>query len=93
MREILSELYGKENCNDILQKVNELIQKYQDKNSIFDIAKIESTYTDGSRCTFKVNGTNYFSLIPEYTTDGEHLNRLGRKKVAEQLIIFLANLN
>ena len=35
----------------------------------------------------------YYSMAPEYTTDGGHLNETGRKRVAEQLLIFLANLN
>jgi lysophospholipase L1-like esterase len=32
------------------------------------------------------------SLCPEYTEDGGHLNAVGRKTVAEQLLVFLAGL-
>lgn len=60
--------------------------------SIFDLAKIESTYSDGSRETFTAQGQTYYSLIPDYTDDGGHLNEAGRKKVSEQLLLFLSNL-
>ncbi len=69
-----------------------LIETYQGKEPIFDIAKIESTYPNGKRCTFEIKGNTYYSMVPEYTSDGGHLNELGRRKVAEQFLIFLANL-
>lgn len=85
-------LYGvKENMNR--NKYNELIrEKYQGKDPILDIATIESTYPDGTRSTFKVDGKTYNSMVPEYTNDGGHLNVSGRKKVAEELILLLSNL-
>ena len=70
-----------------------LIEEYQDKDFIFDIAQIESTRPDGTRFTFDINGNTYYSLVPEYTSDGGHLNEIGRKKVAEQFLLFLANLD
>ena len=70
-----------------------LIKQYEGKEPIFDIAKIESTYPDGTRCSFSIDGKTYYSMVPEYTTDGGHLNEIGRKKVAEQFLILLANLN
>ena len=74
--------------------INEmLIQEYYGKAPIFDLAKIESTFPDGTRCTFNKDGKTYYSMVPEYTDDGGHLNKTGRKKVAEQLLIFFANLN
>ena len=39
------------------------------------------------------HGKTFYAMAPEYTYDGGHLNELGRKKVAEQLLILLANLN
>ena len=73
---------------------NEMLRKkYEGKEPIFDLAKIESTYPDGRRCTFTKDGKTYYSLVPEYTNDGGHLNEQGRKVVAEQLLILLANLN
>ena len=72
---------------------NELIKnEYGGKELVFDLAMFESTYTDGRRETFTKNGKKYYSLVLDYTTDGGHLNETGRKKIAEQLLIFLANL-
>ena len=70
-----------------------LIKQYEGKEPIFNIAKIQSTYPDGTRCSFTKDGKTYYSMVPEYTTDGGHLNEAGRKKVAEQFLILLAKLN
>ena len=70
-----------------------LIQEYYGKAPIFDLAKIESTFPNGTRCSFTKDEKTYYSLVPEYTNDGGHLNETGRKKVAEQLLILLAKLN
>lgn len=85
-------VYGvKENV--IRHKYNELIRsKYKGKEPIFDIALIESTRLNGSRSAFQYDGNTYYSLAEEFTTDGGHLNKIGRKRVAEQLILFLAKL-
>jgi hypothetical protein len=72
--------------NDLLKKA------YGGKESLFDLAKIESTYQDGKRSSFTSNGKTYYCLAPEYTTDGGHLNEKGCKIVAEQLLIFFADL-
>jgi hypothetical protein len=78
----------------IKNKFNNLIRnEYDGKEPIFDIAEIESTYPDGSRSTFTRNGKIYYSLVPQYSRDGAHLSKSGRKIVAEQFLIFLANLN
>ena len=70
-----------------------LIKQYQGKEPILDIAKIESTFPDGTRSTFTKDGNTYYSMVPEYTHDGGHLNELGRIKVAEQLLLLLANVS
>ena len=75
-------------------KFNDLLKReYAGKESVFDLAKIESTYPDGRRETFKRKDKRFYSLVHDYTHDGAHLKELGRKKVAEQFLIFLANLN
>jgi len=68
-----------------------LLNKYKGKESIFDIAKIQSTFPDGTRSIFTKDGKTYYSMVPEYSYDGGHLNELGRKKVAEQLLVLFAN--
>lgn len=77
----------KNEFNDLLQS------EYAGKEPVFDLASIQSTFPDGRRSTFKRNGRSYYSLVPDYTHDGGHLDEFGRKKVAEQLLILLANLN
>ena len=73
---------------------NEMLRKeYEEKEPLFDIAKIESTFPNGTRCSFTKDGKTYYSMVPEYTYDGGHLNETGRKKAAEQLLILLAQLN
>ncbi len=65
---------------------------YGSQKNFFDIAAAESTYQDGRRSSFELEGKTYFSLIPEYTMDGGHLNEKGRKIVAEQFLLTLANM-
>ena len=75
------------------EQFNTLLRKeYSGKEPIFDLAGIESIFPDGTRSTFKKDGKEYPALVPAYTNDGGHLNESGRKKVAEQFLILLANL-
>jgi hypothetical protein len=78
---------------DVLELIELLIKQYEGKEPIFDIAKIQSTYPDGNRCTFSKFGERYYSMVPGYFSDGGHLNETSRKKVAEQFLILLAKLN
>ncbi|MCF8026201.1 MAG: hypothetical protein K9J79_11725 [Desulfobacteraceae bacterium] len=67
-------------------------QEYESTGRLFDIAKIESTYMDGSQETFEKDGNKYAALVPSYTYDGGHLNELGRKIVAAHLLNMMAGL-
>ncbi len=72
---------------------NELmIETYEGKEPLFDLARVESTLIDGKRQYHELDGDIYYSMITEYTDDGGHLNEIGRKIVAEQFIIFLTDL-
>jgi len=70
---------------------NKFLRDYY-KTNLFDLARFESTKQDGTRQMFTLNGKSYYSLVPEYTLDKGHLNEIGRRYVAEQLLIFLATL-
>jgi hypothetical protein len=71
---------------------NNLLRKeYQGKEPIFDLADVESTYPDGTRQTFSKDGNTYYSLVPNYTNDGGHLNELGRRIAAGHLLLLLAS--
>lgn len=65
---------------------NSLLIKNYVKEKVFDLAKVESQYPDGSRSFFKFKGKIYYSLVKKYTNDGGHLNELGRLITAKELI-------
>lgn len=72
------------------QAYNELLRaEFAGKAPLFDIAAIEST-RGGDRVSFTSEGKTAFALAPEYTHDGGHLNPVGRRLVAEQLLVLLA---
>ena len=64
----------------------------EQKKPLFDLAAIESTAPDGTRASFVRDGKTYYQMVSDYTHDGGHLNELGQKRVAEQLLVFLAGL-
>ncbi len=74
------------------QYTQKIINTYQDVDPIFDIANFESTSLEGKPNFFKWENTEYRSLVPAYTDDGGHLNKLGRKVIAEKFLKFLAKL-
>ncbi len=77
----------------IRQHYNELLNSaYSKTGPFFDLALIESVNTSGFAC-YALKGAEKVSVMaPEYTEDGGHLNSQGRKKVAEQLLIILAEM-
>lgn len=82
-----AELNAKRNeFNDVLRKT------YAASNAIFDLAALESTHADGSRCFFPKGNNKIYTLAPEYTADGGHLNELGRRLAAEELLRVLAEV-
>ena len=56
---------------------NNLVRQAYSSAPIFDLAEVESTHSDGSRSYSVVDGENIYTLAPEYTTDGGHLNEVG----------------
>ncbi len=71
---------------------NDLLRETYRGDALFDLAEIESTHPDGSREFFSSASRAIYTLCPEYTTDGGHLNALGRKMAAEKLIGLLAQI-
>ena len=62
---------------------------YGQKGTIFDIARYESTFPDGTRMACRNDGKDCYGLIPGYTYDGGHLNQTGRIIVAKGLLELL----
>ncbi len=58
----------------------------------FDLALAESTTPEGSMCHVGRGAAKVGFMVSQYTDDGGHLNSLGRKRAAEQLLITLARM-
>lgn len=69
---------------------NDLMRQAYPSDSIFDLAKAESTHPDGSRSYFTADGKQICILAEEYTTDGGHLNALGSQVAAREMLKTLA---
>jgi hypothetical protein len=78
--------FARERFNDLLR------QAYGGREPLFDLAAIESTRPDGRREVIRSGGRSAYALVPTYTTDGSHLNEVGRRRVAADLLVFLAQL-
>ncbi len=89
-------ILGKPTARNIDAKRNEfnklLRETYAGTDPIFDLAEVESTHPDGSRSYFMSGNERIYTLAPEFTTDGGHLNEAGRRAAAERLLLVLAKL-
>lgn len=84
----------KRELNSIRNRYNSLLREaYAGREPLFDIAGIESTLPDGSRSAFVSGGDTIYALHEGFTNDGGHLNEVGRRRVAESFLAFLANLS
>jgi len=92
LKESIKLLTGKP-TNANRQQYNTLLkQAYSQKDTVFDLAGVESVNPDGFRLYTLKGKEQIFFMCPQYTNDGGHLNEQGRKKVAEQLLITLAEM-
>jgi hypothetical protein len=71
---------------------NAMLRHHFGSRPIFDLAAVESTREDGSRVYFLQNEKTVYTMAPEYTTDGGHLNEIGRRAAARQLLEVLAGM-
>lgn len=71
---------------------NRLLRDAYQQDPIFDLAEVESTHADGSRCFFTTANQQVYTLCPEYSTDAGHLNEVGRQTAAKRLLDVLASL-
>jgi hypothetical protein len=67
-------------------------QAYRGREPVFDLAAVEASLPGGGIETFTIGGRHGLALVPAYASDGAHLNRAGRRVVAESLLAFLAEL-
>lgn len=93
----IKEVFGKSlsGIDDNIKRntYNEMLkEKYESKEPVFDLAKVESTMPDGTRSSFVKDGRLYYSMTAEYTDDGGHLKKSERKIIAEQFLLILSKL-
>lgn len=76
--------------NYVRMRYNELLrERFSGREFLFDLAGYESTDPEGMQWFVSWKGHEVPVLVPSYTDDGGHLNALGRRHVAEQLLIGL----
>jgi hypothetical protein len=93
IKTFIKKLMGRQDNNIKRNLFNERLRKeYDGIDPVFDLANVESTYPDGSKASFTNGGKTYYSLVPEYTDDGGHLNKTGRKVAAAELLKFLSDV-
>jgi len=86
VREILGKRNRAKHANAARGEFNRLLRERYAEDPIFDLAAVTSTYPDGRRETFTLDGKTYESLVPAYTDDGGHLNAVGASYAAAQLV-------
>jgi hypothetical protein len=87
---VLGRSVWEDDANVKRQEFNERLLETFSADPIFDLARAESTRTDGTRETFVQDGAVYHALDPSYTDDDGHLNELGQRRVAPEMIRFVA---
>jgi len=79
-----------DDANAKRHEFNQLVRETYESDLIIDIAPEESTRPDGRRQQYTKTGQTYYTLVPAYTTDGGHLNDIGKKRVAEEMVRVIA---
>lgn len=87
-------LLGRKPDNDSRERFNELMRReYAGRESLFDLAAVESIDPEGRQHGRRGDDGRFVeSLSPQYTSDGGHLNAIGRRQVADALLGALAGL-
>lgn len=74
--------------NEVRHRFNTLLRTRLAGQPLFDLAALESTRPDGTAASWE----QVPALVPAYSDDGQHLNAVGRQRVAEALLTFLARV-
>lgn len=77
----------REEYNSLLRK------KFQGREPIFDLARVESIAPDGTPVTVEWKGIVVPAMATVYTDDGGHLNSAGKLHAARELISVLAAIS
>jgi hypothetical protein len=77
--------------NAVREEFNQLMRaEYASSGRLFDLARLESSPQGASPQPILFRGRTLYTLQPEYTTDGGHLNSPTRQWIASELVTFLA---
>jgi len=90
LKRVLGRQVWEDSANIKRNQFNALLTQTFKQEIIFDLAKIESTRPDGTRATFSENNKTYYNLVDNYTDGSGHLNHVGSKKVAAEMIEILS---
>ena len=90
LRRVLGRQIWEDEANIKRNEFNNLLIGTFNQEDVFDIAKIESTRPDGTRESFIENNKKYYSLVDGYTDGSGHLNLVGSRRVATEMIDVLS---
>jgi len=95
IKEMIKHALGGESSNqdDNMKRnaFNEMMRKKYG-TSVFDLAESEATQSNGEKAEFRRGGDTCYVLNRAYSSDGGHLNELGRQVIAADLLWFLASV-
>jgi len=78
--------------NAVREQFNELMRaQYGRSGRLFDLAAIEATRPGAAPEPMMFQGRRLYTLLPEYSSDGGHLNDDAQRRVASALVSFLAS--
>jgi hypothetical protein len=78
--------------NAVREQFNELMRaEYGRTGRLFDLAAIEASKPGAAAEPILFQGKRLYTLLPEYSTDGGHLNDGAQRRVASALVSFLAS--
>lgn len=94
-KKLLKRILGKEESSDTVNALrceyNDLLRRQYAAEPVFDLAAVESTHPDGSRQEFTYKGRTVYSLRPDLSSDGVHLNEAGGRAAAAEFLRVLAS--
>jgi hypothetical protein len=72
-------------------RFNELMRReYAGRAPLFDLAALEASRPGGVPESVEFRNAKVYSLLPEYTHDGGHLNEAAQERIASEFVVFLA---
>jgi hypothetical protein len=76
------------------ERFNALMRsEYRGHEPVFDLAALEASRAGEPPAPFRFHGSDVFELLPDYAAaDGAHLNEVAQKRIATELLVFLASV-